>query len=296
MKAKIRTAFVLLVIIAGVFWGHVREAAGFAIPVPSAPGTDAKNNSKSVIDYSNAKDGYVMVKFAQKTSKAIRAIVKGPSGDPYTYVVSPGNFEVFPFSKGNGEYTIGVYEQTTGTKYATANTATVRVRLTSEFAPFLTPNQYVNYNKDNLTVKKAAEIVMGSSGLIGMISAIYNFIINHISYDEVLARNVQSGYLPNVDAILRSGKGICFDYSVVMAAMLRSLGIPCSLEVGYSGRSYHAWISTFSKETGTVNNVIRFDGKSWTLMDPTFASSGKQSPEIMKFIGDGSNYKTKFRY
>jgi hypothetical protein len=38
------------------------------------------------------------------------------------------------------------------------------------------------------------------------------------------------------------------------------------------------------------------DDYEWKLMDPTFASSGKQSREIMQYIGNGSNYKAKYSY
>jgi transglutaminase-like putative cysteine protease len=203
---------------------------------------------------------------------------------------------VFPLSEGDGSYTVGVYEQIEGTKYAVANTTTVKATLTDQFAPFLRPNQYVNYNKDNQAVKKAAELVMGASGLTEKISAVYNHVISNISYDKELAKSVQSGYLPDVDAVLKNGKGICFDYAAVTAAMLRSLGIPCRLVAGYAGEVYHAWINAYSEETGWVNQLIYFDGRNWTLMDPTFASSAGQSAEIMKFIGDGSNYTAKFKY
>jgi len=289
-RTRVATVFIdpMLVPLAG--------AAGFTIPVPSAPGTAAKRNDKAIIDYSNAKDGYVMVKYTQNTRKALRVIIKGPSGVSYTYVLKPGNFEVFPFSDGNGSYTVGVYEQIEGTKYSVANTATISVRLENEFAPFLTPNQYVNFSKDSIVVQKAAELTSGSTSFIDKISAIYNFVINNFTYDKELARTVQSGYLPDVDAVMRKRKGICFDYSAVMTAMLRSLGIPCKLVVGYAGDVYHAWINAYSHETGWINQVIFFDGRSWRLMDPTFASSSKQSSEIMRFIGDGGNYKSKFMY
>ena len=39
-----------------------------------------------------------------------------------------------------------------------------------------------------------------------------------------------------------------------------------------------------------------FDGKTWQRMDPTFASSGKKSDAIMKYIGDGKNYTVKYLY
>ena len=300
MKTKIKaavTALLLPVITLALLGYAAKPAAGFAIPVPAAPGAAAHKNGKAVIDYSNAKDGYVMVRYAQRTSKPLRVLIKGPSGVSYTYTLkSNGDYEVFPFSDGNGGYTVGVYEQVQGTKYAVANSATVKVALTDEFSPFIRPNQYVNYDKDKQTVRKAAELAGGSAGLIDKISAIYNYVVNNLTYDKELAMTVQSGYIPNVDAVLAKGKGICFDYSAVMAAMLRSLGIPCKMAVGYAGNVYHAWINAYSRETGWINQVIYFDGSSWKLMDPTFASSAKQSSEIMKYIGNGSNYKTKFIY
>ena len=84
-----------------------------------------------------------------------------------------------------------------------------------------------------------------------------------------------------------------------MAGMLRSQGVPCKLVVGYAGTTnpvYHAWISVWTQENGWVEQVVYFDGKTWQRMDPTFASSGKQSESIMKYIGDGNNYTTKYLY
>ena len=80
-----------------------------------------------------------------------------------------------------------------------------------------------------------------------------------------------------------------------MSAMLRSQGIPTKLEVGYSGEAYHAWISTYIKESGWVDNIIQFDGNSWTLMDPTLAA-GNSADSVKKYIGDGSNYIVKYSY
>ena len=80
-----------------------------------------------------------------------------------------------------------------------------------------------------------------------------------------------------------------------MTAMLRTQRIPTRLEVGYSGEIYHAWISCYLTEKGWVDNVIEFDGKNWSLMDPTLASNnGKGS--VKKYVGDGSNYTVKYTY
>jgi len=269
----------------------------FSIPVPVASGTQTKKNQKSEIDHSNTADGYIMVRFLQRTTKQLRVQVTGPSNVTYTYTLKQnGDFEVFPLSDGSGSYKIGVFEQIEGTRYATANSATITVALKDEFAPFLRTNQYVNFTRDSNTVKKAAELVKDANGVYPKVEAIYNFVIKHMSYDRDLAANVKSGYLPNLDAVLASGKGICFDYAALMTAMLRSQGVPTKLVIGYAGTVYHAWINVYSEETGWINNIIFFDGRNWNLMDPTFASTGNQSAEVMKYVGDGSNYSAKFLY
>lgn len=57
-----------------------------------------------------------------------------------------------------------------------------------------------------------------------------------------------------------------------------------------------AWISTYITDVGWVNGIIYFDGQSWKRMDPTFASSGNESSDIMNYIGNGSNYNAMYVY
>ena len=76
--------------------------------------------------------------------------------------------------------------------------------------------------------------------------------------------------------------------------MLRSQNIPTRLEIGYSGKIYHAWISVYIEEIGWIDNLIEFTGDAWTRMDPTFASSNENSEKILKDIGDGSNYNLQY--
>ena len=265
--------------------------------MPQASGTVTQGNSKVTIDASNTKDGYIMVKYLAQTSKKLKLIVKGPSGTGYTYNINKiGSYETFPLSDGSGSYTVGVYENISGTSYSTVFSTTISVQLLDQFAPFLLPNQYVNYTADSQVVKKAAELTAGKTTDLDKISAVYQWVITNLSYDKQLAASVQSGYLPDLDKVLSVKKGICFDYASLMTAMLRSQGIPCKLVVGYSGSAYHAWINAYTNEGGWVNSVIYFDGTTWKLMDPTFASTGRQSDAIMKYIGDGANYQAKYLY
>jgi len=274
-----------------------------AVNTPSASGSAVKQNSSAVIDYSNVKDGYVMVAWTGGDSPKLKVQTKGPSGVTYTYNLrADGTYETFPMSDGSGKYTVSVYKNVSGTKYSTVLSASLTASLTDEFAPFLRPNQYVNFTQDSAAVSKAAALVSqaGAKKNLDKVAAVYNYVVNNLTYDKDKAKTVKSGYLPNVDQVMASGRGICFDYAALMAAMLRSQGVPVKLVVGNaaSGNNvvYHAWLNVWSEEDGWVDSAIYFDGSTWKLMDPTFASSGKQSSSIMEYIGDGSNYTAKFLY
>ena len=262
--------------------------AAVAIPdmlMPSSPGIRVKSTDGAVIDYSNAHDGYVTVRVLEYTLKRVKVLITGPDGTRYVYNLAPnGMYEVFPLTAGDGEYIVGVFEQVTGEKYAMVISTTVDVILFNEFAPFLRPNQLVNYNRDSQAIKKAAELTADADSLISRIATIYNFVVNNINYDIALAENVQAGYLPDIDAVLARKKGICLDYAALMAAMLRSQGIPTKLVVGYSGNALHAWVSVYSEEEG------------WMLMDPTFSATGNKNRKAMMFIGDGANYQALYQY
>nr|MDE7221411.1 transglutaminase-like domain-containing protein [Oscillospiraceae bacterium] len=268
---------------------------------PSAPGTSVQQNSSAVIDYSNASDGYIMVKWTGgSTSSKLKVLIKGPNcSENYQYNLrSDGSYDTFPMSDGNGKYSIQVCKQVSGTKYSQVLSTSITVQLTDEFAPFIRPNQYVNYSDDSAAVAKAAELIKeaGVTDNLSKVGVIYDWVINALTYDTAKAKSVQSGYLPDIDKVMAEGKGICFDYAALMAAMLRSQGVPIKLVVGYTGSQYHAWINVWSEDGGWVDGVIYFDGQIWKLMDPTYASSGKQSASIMKYIGDASNYKARFLY
>ena len=273
------------------------EPAAATALMPAASGTDVRKNDKAEIDASNTADGYVMVRTLEPSSAKRKVITTGPSGVKYTYNLnSAGMFDVFPLSDGNGTYKITVYRSVSGSRYSVEYSTTVTAQLKDEFAPFLLPNQYVNYTAASQTVKKAAELTKNSKDELASIKAVYGYVVTTLTYDKQRAATVQSGYLPDLDAVLAAKKGICFDYAALMTAMLRSRGIPCKLVVGYAGTVYHSWINAYSKEKGWISGVIYFDGAQWKLMDPTFASTGKSSSSIMKYIGDGNNYTAKYLY
>ena len=270
-------------------------AAVSSILLPEASGTAVKQNEKAVIDYSNIKDGYVMAKFTAATDKRLKTQIAGPT-TTYTYDLPAGMWVTFPLSDGNGDYKATVLENAGGSKYAAVVSVSFKVALEDEFAPFIRPNQYVDYGVAKKSVEKAAELAGATSDPLEKVSKIYDFVVSNLTYDKEKAASVQSGYLPVLDNVLAAKKGICFDYAALMAGMLRSQGVPCKLGVGYAGKTYHAWINVWTEETGWVDGVIFFDGTTWQRMDPTFASSNQGSEAILSYIGDGTNYTAKYVY
>lgn len=264
------------------------------VRTPQASGTTVFSNGSAVIDASNASQGYVMVKYSGGTSRIKVRISKGTE---YTYDLNTaGNYEVFPLTEGSGTYTIKVFQQVQGTSYAQVMSQTVTANIGYSQSPFLYPNQFCNFNANSAVVAKAAELTGGIADPLAKVQAVYRYAIDHISYDYQKAASVQSGYLPVPDATLASGKGICFDYAAVMTSMLRSQDIPTKLVIGYTGGTYHAWVSIYLSGQGWVDNIIYFDGTNWRYMDPTFASSGKGDASVSNYISNQSNYQAKFTY
>lgn len=273
----------------------VEEANPPQILEVEASGLKEERSDSAVIDYSNIQDGYVMVQYLKEQANRLKVQVKGPS-TTYTYNLNVMEWTIFPLSDGDGEYQVLVYENIVDKKYAVILSVGFFVELEDEFVPFIRPNQYVDYLEADQTIEKAMELTKDMKDPLEKVEAVYDYVVENIDYDYDKAATVESGYLPVLDEVLNSKKGICFDYAALMTGMLRSQGMPCKLVVGYAGNVYHAWINVWSEETGWIDGVIYFDGKMWHRMDPTFASSENQSESIMEYIGNGMNYTEKYLY
>ena len=305
MKKCIRRGMVLFVLCSALLCGCGDSGASTAdhtgtprdntpqVLVPSADGITVYENEYASIDASHLSEGYVMVSYTGDCDK-VKVQITGPDQNTYTYLLSLRNeYTTFPLSAGNGTYRVQVLENVSGDSYAVSLTQDVQAELENEFLPFLYPNQYVNFSADSQTVAKGSELAADTWTDLEVVQNIYNYVISNITYDTEKAGNVSYGYLPDVDATLASGKGICFDYAAVMAAMLRSQRIPTKLEVGYAGEVYHSWISCYIDDQGWVDNIVEFNGHEWQLMDPTLAASNDKA-SVKEYVGDQSHYVVKY--
>ena len=128
--------------------------------------------------------------------------------------------------------------------------------------PYLIATTDVQFTSGDDVCKKAAELCKDAKTDMDKVTAIYNYIAGHYTYDTKLANDITSGkvskYIPDTAATLNSNKGICYDLAFLFAAMCRSQDIPCTLTKGCAGSSYHAW------------NKVNLDG-SWYQIDLTYA-------------------------
>ena len=254
---------------------------GYALLLPEASGTDKKEKGGAVLDYSHADQGYFLIKRESKKKQRL-TVSKGKS--TYNYdLPGDGKYHVIPFQMGSGKYEITLYENTSGKKYSSKISKDVSVNLVDENIPFLYPNIYSNYGSKTKAVVKAAELCEGLTSDLDKYKAISAFIKSSVSYDYAKAGSVMNGktktYIPKVDAVLKAGKGICFDYAALAACMLRSQGVPTQIVMGYfvqEGKSskekaYHAW------------NMVLIDGK-WSRADITFSLTGTKGSYTNEFI------------
>lgn len=267
-----------------------------------AYGADIYIGSKSEIDASNAADGYVKVRYLKETTKKLKVIIEKDSVQ-YTYNLNNnGKYDAYPFQLGDGKYKVKVFENISDNKYASMQTVDIDVKLKDQNAPYLVATQMINFTPESEVSKKAQELTENKENDLQKVEAIYDYVVSNISYDHEKAKTVKSDYLPDVDEILKSNKGICYDYSSLLAAMLRSNSIPTKLVTGYSQNlnAFHAWNEVYTPETGWIAlDKVYFDGKDWKLMDPTVASGAKNSTQAMDYINkliDRQYYTKKFEY
>lgn len=268
---------------------------GYTAPAmaPSAFHEDqAEGENGVLIDLSCASEGYVGVK-ATSASRMKFQVIK--DGNTYNYDLrSDGVPAFYPLQMQDGMYSFRVVENVSGTKYAVVYTAEQTISIKDEFSPYLYSNEYVKYSEESACVKKARELSASASDENGVISAVYDYVCAGVKYDKEKAKNVSTGYMPDPDQTLAEGKGICFDYASLAAAMLRSQGIPCKVIFGYvsPGDLYHAWNMFYTKENGWVTADFEISGNKWNRLDLTFSANGADGT----FIGDGGNYKEVYCY
>lgn len=247
---------------------YPRAAAGenvknrpIQLHLPEATGTVTYGGKGVTIDASNTAQGYFMVKSEPNDKRLKLQVVCGDMSYNYD-LPDGGEYAVFPCQMGSGSYLVRVMENVEGSLYAQLFAQELAVELADPQTPFLYPNQFVRFDASSEAVARSYLLVEGLTDDDKIVQKLYRFVARSTAYDYDKAATVEKGYLPEPDETLASGKGICFDYSALLATMLRAQGIPTQLVIGVvmpEGIS-HAW------------NRVWLDGE-WVWMDATFDGS-----------------------
>lgn len=115
----------------------------------------------------------------------------------------------------------------------------------------------------------ALAITQNSNGDYAKAQSIYQWVSKNIRYDRNKYRNqLNNNYSDEYGAIvaLRTGKGVCYDYSALASELGRAVGLQIRMAKGDYFLSdgsalYHAWNEVYIREQGR-----------WISMDTTYAS------------------------
>lgn len=266
--------------------------------------TGIYSNKYVKINTNTASKGYIEVQYIEPNGYNIEVNVntkvanqRGTTGawHYYTTFKAPCTLKV-ALTYGNTEYTINVWSTMNG-EYGNMPSKkaelTIKLSNVSQTGGFLLSTGEVIYNQDMNFIKKANEIAATCSNGFEVVSKIYDWLTSYMSYKIYEETSVRH-YKCNLQTVYNRKAGVCYDYAVVLAAMLRSQGIPCKVVFGkYSNSTSgngHAWNEVYITQSGSIStNKLAIDGKKWCRLDPTLTSVNPY-PESITFMNNSSNY------
>lgn len=238
-------------------------------------------------DNSKSEQGAVGARYIPSAQKRVKTRVQN-NVDKYDYdLFGRESFEYFPLQLGDGDYKIAIFENVIANRYRQVKAQSIKATIKNVLDVFKASVQTVNWNPDMEIIKKAGELTKDLQTDKEKIVVIYNYVVDSFSYDYEKINNINATYVPNIDKIFQDKKGICYDYSAVLAAMLRSQNIPSKLIKGYSDlvNGYHAW-----------NEVYLAYENRWIVIDTTYDSVLKKSNMKFGMEKDRAKYKASREY
>ncbi|WP_052339914.1 transglutaminase-like domain-containing protein [Gorillibacterium massiliense] len=237
-----------------------------------------------VFDKSGVNGGVIRIQYDTQSDAALKVVIQ-KQNTAYTYDFKSG--DRFPLQLGNGDYSVSVLQQASETKYKVVVKEPVTVKLANPNDVFLQSNKMINFDDKMAAVKKAKELTKNAKTEQEKVSLLYDYITKTIVYDDKKIKTLSNNYIPVIDNVLADGKGICYDYSTLFAAMLRSLNIPTKLMMGYKKdiSVYHAWNQVYLKDKG-----------KWVTIDTTYDATLRQNKAAVSMIKEDSQFKIEKVY
>lgn len=237
--------------------------------------------SEATSDYINKASihqGVITINATSDGTMAVRVVKDNLHND---YVVS-GTTRL-PLQHGNGNYTVYVLKNVSGSKYKIVQSQKISLNMESLKDVYLQSIQMIQWNQENLAIEKAKELTQNATSAQEKVALIYDYIYSNINYDNQKESQLTSTYVPDIDNTILAGSGICYDYASLFAAMLRSVDVPTKLVMGHKDdiQVYHAW-----------NQIYLEESNQWITVDITYDVTTK-TKDIFK---EESSYTVENAY
>jgi len=230
------------------------------------------------INTEKISQGLVQIQYAGDLSKQVKVMVEA-NGDKNIYSIRNNDPGYVPLQMGKGTYKISVLQQIDGTKFKPLMSQSVEVDNVDIYQMFTSPCFLIDFNSNMKAIQGYSDLSKNQNKN-DTINSMYREMVTKYSYDSEKINNLPNDYVPVIDEMYMSKKGICYDYSVMLASLLRYNNIPTKLVMGYAPdiKEYHAW------------NEIFIDGK-WVAVDTTFDSQYEKAKLDYTFAKDASKRK-----
>lgn len=245
-------------LVVGIVFGAL---SGLSVPVQATTTNPVVNTTNYDTDHTTV--GAIGIRYLSGGDTRTKTRVQKDATN-YDYdLFGRDAFEYFPMQLGNGDYSVTVFANVADNRYRVVEQKTVTSLVKNVLDVFRNSIQTVRWSEDMAVVEKAETLTKNLKTDRQKIDEIYQFVVKNFEYDYDKIKTLTTSYVPDPDLVLEAGKGICYDYSAVLGAMLRSQGIPVKLIKGYTDnvKEYHAW-----------NEVWLEDENRWIVVDTTYDS------------------------
>lgn len=137
---------------------------------------------------------------------------------------------------------------------------------------------------DNKKIKKRVnKLISGKNGDLDKAKAIYDYIVNNISYDYDDYNDINSSKPQDAVTVLNRKKGVCEGYANLLTAMYRAAGIPAINFHGLVDHGYRDSINGFTDSRHAW--TLAYINGSWKCFDATWDSNSTENENGRQYNG-----------
>lgn len=237
------------------------------------------------IDTGSIDKGIVKISYTSTEKVAFRVMVtKGTQKIVYPFFAD-GRTDAFPLQLGNGTYSVALLKNVGDKRYVYVEQKSVELNLKDPNVVYLNSVQNVEWTTKDAPIVYGDKILSTYKKDSDKLNRAYSYMINSVDYDYDKIKTLTTEYIPNINSTYKSLKGICYDYSALLASMQRAQGIPTRLVKGYSKfvEGYHAW------------NEVYIDGE-WYIVDTTVDAGLVKGTTTPKMVKSSKDYTKVYDY